>query len=283
MTLFLPQTFPSIHFTVSYPLHLSKCSSKFRTMSTPRPLIHATIPARDRVIDFGKHKGKMLGTLSSSYLRWVSKNLRARDFEDWAKLADQVLQDPVYRDRIEWELAENLLNGNINDSSLRNESVVSELLEISERFGWDNEDKSGWSKVKFELLGTSKGGRIPRAGKNGGKETDFGLSKGTEQRVVEVSSKGEERRRARRQRLRTKTGAAREEKEVEELGIKKESIINGGFGNRFYGRSDEDNVMIRMQRDRMNGRDGVIMEKNNNPFPGREALLKKVLNHRRSL
>lgn len=225
----------------------------------------------------------MLGTLPSSYLRWVSKNLRARDFEDWAKLADQVLQDPVYRDRIEWELAENLLNGNINDSSLRNESVVSELLEISERFGWDNEDKSGWSKVKFELLGTSKGGRIPRAGKNGGKETDFGLSKGTEQRVVEVSSKGEERRRARRQRLRTKTGAAREEKEVEELGIKKESIINGGFGNRFYGRSDEDNVMIRMQRDRMNGRDGVIMEKNNNPFPGREALLKKVLNHRRSL
>ncbi|KAI9125342.1 hypothetical protein K1719_003958 [Acacia pycnantha] len=28
------------------------------------------------------------------------------------KLADQVLQDPIYKDRIEWEFAENVLNGN---------------------------------------------------------------------------------------------------------------------------------------------------------------------------
>ncbi|KAM0954739.1 hypothetical protein TB2_022860 [Malus domestica] len=54
----------------------------------------------------------MLGTLPSAYLKWVSKNLRTRDFEEWAKLADQVLDDAVYRDRIEWELAENILNGN---------------------------------------------------------------------------------------------------------------------------------------------------------------------------
>ncbi|XP_015084563.1 uncharacterized protein LOC107028017 [Solanum pennellii] len=118
------------------------------------------IPARDRVIDFGKYKGKMLGTLPSKYLKWVTKNLRARDFEEWAQLADQVLSDPIYKDRIEWEFAQNLLNGDV--SPARTQSAVSELLEISTRFRWDNEDKLGWSKIDFELLGTSKGGRIPR-------------------------------------------------------------------------------------------------------------------------
>ncbi|KAB2613619.1 hypothetical protein D8674_035935 [Pyrus ussuriensis x Pyrus communis] len=54
----------------------------------------------------------MMGTLPSAYLKWVSKNLRARNFEGWVKLADQVLDDVVYRDLIEWELAENVLNGN---------------------------------------------------------------------------------------------------------------------------------------------------------------------------
>ncbi|PQP99289.1 uncharacterized protein Pyn_15323 [Prunus yedoensis var. nudiflora] len=106
----------------------------------------------------------MLGTLPSSYLRWVSKNLRAREFEDWAKLADQVLDDAVYKDRIEWELAENVLNG--NRSSALGAGGVSELLEMSERFGWDNNDKIGWSRVNFELLGTSRGGRIPRLRRN---------------------------------------------------------------------------------------------------------------------
>lgn len=118
------------------------------------------IPARDRVIDFGKYKGKMLGTLPSKYLKWVTKNLRARDFEEWAQLADQVLSDPIYKDRIEWEFAQNLLNGELSVAGTQN--AVSELLEISTRFGWDNEDKLGWSKIDFELLGTSKGGRIPR-------------------------------------------------------------------------------------------------------------------------
>ncbi|TQD75439.1 hypothetical protein C1H46_039024 [Malus baccata] len=57
-------------------------------------------------------QGKLMGTLLLAYLKWVSKNLRARYFEDWVKLADQVLDDAVYQDRIEWELAENVLNGN---------------------------------------------------------------------------------------------------------------------------------------------------------------------------
>ncbi|XP_073147814.1 uncharacterized protein [Henckelia pumila] len=143
------------------------------------------IPARDRLISFGKYRGKMLGSLPSSYLKWVSKNLRAGDTQEWAKLADEVLVDSVYRDRMEWELAENVLNGNnvgsssssSSSSSLGNSnSSVSVLLEMSERFGWDNDDKVGWSKIDFGLLGTSKGGRIPRrslepdkeSAKNGG-------------------------------------------------------------------------------------------------------------------
>ncbi|KZV27525.1 hypothetical protein F511_04576 [Dorcoceras hygrometricum] len=133
------------------------------------------IPARDRPITFGKHRGKMLGSLPSSYLKWVSKNLRSGDTQEWAKLADEVLLDSVYKDRIEWELAENVLNGNnVGYSSSGNKSV-SALLEMSERFGWDNEDKVGWSKIDFGLLGTSKGGRIPRRSavpsvENGGRD-----------------------------------------------------------------------------------------------------------------
>nr|CAD1836124.1 unnamed protein product [Ananas comosus var. bracteatus] len=68
-------------------------------------------PARDRVVDFGRHRGRRLGSLPSSYLRWVASTLRARDSEPWARLADQVLADPVYRDRLEWEHAARLLSG----------------------------------------------------------------------------------------------------------------------------------------------------------------------------
>jgi hypothetical protein len=201
----------------------------------------------------------MLGTLPSTYLKWVSDNLRARDFEQWANLADQVLQDPVYKDRIEWEFAENLLTGdNNNIISLRNGSAVSELLEISETFGWDNGDKVGWSRVSFELLGTSKGGRIPRVSKNGGKERELGVNK---REKVEDLSKGEERRRERRERMKMKTEGRKECK--------------------VYEKSYGDDVMTVHERDRGNSQDGMM--ENYNPFPGREALLKKVLNHKRSL
>lgn len=106
----------------------------------------------------------MLGSLPSSYLRWVSRNLRARDFEEWARLADEVLQDPVYRDRLEWEALERILTGDgLRRSSFDPaDSPVAELIEVSDRFGWDNKAKDAWAGINFELLGTSKGGRIPR-------------------------------------------------------------------------------------------------------------------------
>ncbi|PHT60945.1 hypothetical protein T459_35205 [Capsicum annuum] len=135
-------------------LHIVSSSSFPRSsISSSRSIGSRQIPARDRVIDFGKYKGKMLGTLPSKYLKWVTKNLRARDFEEWANLADQVLSDPVYKDRVEWEFAQALLNG---DVPVGTQNAVSELLEISTRFGWDNDDKLGWSKIDFDMLGTGE-------------------------------------------------------------------------------------------------------------------------------
>lgn len=200
--------------------NLSSSNGIFSTNQS-KPLIKKlqiieTLAARDTIIDFGKHKGKMLGTLPSSYLKWVSKNLRAGVFEYWAKLADEVLEDDVYKDRTEWEFAEKILHG--SDESMRaltsvrksREEVnsVSMLLEISERFGWDNEDKIGWSKINFELLGTSKGGRIPRLRKANEEEEE----RGEMVRRREIKKKEEEedengwRRKQRRERMRQSLG-----------------------------------------------------------------------------
>ncbi|KAK9031518.1 hypothetical protein V6N11_032893 [Hibiscus sabdariffa] len=215
-------------------------------MSSSIPMVKS-IPPTDLIIDFGKYKGKMLGTLPSNYLRWVSKNLRAADNERWAKLADQVLQDPIYKDRMEWEFAENVLNGN-NAKGI--ESSVSLLLEISERFGWDNEDKEGWSKVKFELLGTSNGGRLPRI------RGDKGGIRGAKQVKKAESGDGDlgDKRRERRLRL-------KKEREDVGNGNKHKSLGDGG---RSKGPPDADQTVEIF-----------------NPFPGREALLNKVLKNRR--
>lgn len=178
----------------------------------------------------------MLGTLPSKYLTWVSKNLRARDFEDWAKLAEEVLLDPVYKDRIEWESVERVLSGEgvRMSSSKSKESSVSELLVISESFGWDNDDKDGWKGVNVELLGTSFGGRIPR------RRSRNSSSKRLEEveKVPTVVIGGRDMRRMRRREPSSKSKVTR-----------REVGIDGG-----------DN--------------GV--KANSNPFPGRKALLKKI-------
>lgn len=89
-----------VYLPIPYPLSLSSSPSpKFASNPptglrahryfTNKPYIVASIPARDRVIEFGKYRGKMLGSLPSRYLQWISKNLRARDFEEWSKLAGE--------------------------------------------------------------------------------------------------------------------------------------------------------------------------------------------------
>ncbi|PON78531.1 golgin family A protein [Parasponia andersonii] len=238
------------HYQTSIPNSLSHSSSpqipKLTLKCSSYSKTH--IPARDRVIEFGKHKGKLLGTLPSSYLKWVSKTLRARDFEDWAKLADQVLQDPVYQDRIEWEFAQNVLDGNTSTASLSSSGNGKALLEISERFGWDNEDKVGWSRVDFELLGTSKSGRIPRVGISGGKREDS---------RVERKDGENEKRKERRERMRLGR--------IVEKG--KGSLGNSGVDDNSHG----------------NGNGKKEAADFYNPFPGRESLLKKALQRKRFL
>lgn len=199
----------------------------------------------------------MLGTLPSTYLKWVSSNLRARDFEDWAKLADQVLVDPVYQDRVEWEFAQKVLNGDVLTSPLSSSSSgVSSLLEISDRFGWDNEDKLGWSKLNFELLGTSNGGRIPRikekgAKINSGKEDEE--ESGSDEDEVELG----ERRGERRARLKLKRRGIKSTSQRLRAGSEGEEMKNpaGKIGDSEFGKNS-----------------GLY-----NRFPGREGLLRIVM------
>ncbi|XP_016466085.1 uncharacterized protein LOC107788870 [Nicotiana tabacum] len=213
------------------------------------------IPARDRVIDFGKYKGKMLGTLPSKYLKWVSKNLRARDFEEWAKLADEVLSDSVYKDRIEWEFAQNLLNGDVSAST---QSAVSELLEISTRFGWDNEDKLGWSKIDYELLGTSKGGRIPRLSDSPTKNTNLkGTAQEEETGEGEKDSRERRRERIRLQRKKNDSGSRLQSSTMTE----RIRNLQNPENHTDYNTINKDHSV----------------SNTGSRFPGREALLKKAL------
>ncbi|KAH0920784.1 hypothetical protein HID58_020802 [Brassica napus] len=243
---------------------LPSSTNRIFPVNQPKPILKPpqteTLAARDTIIDFGKHKGKMLGSLPSSYLKWVSKNLRAGDTEYWAKLADQVLDDDVYKDRVEWEFAEKILHG--SDESLKKSreeevSSVSMLLEISERFGWDNEDKIGWSRVNFELLGTSKGGRIPRLGEESG---DMVRRREVKKKKGEEEDGSGWRRRERRERMRQSLGREKENDD-----------------GKTVNRSDQKGVLGRLGEV-----EKQIEPKIYSPFPGRESLLKKVMNKRRS-
>ncbi|KAI4973124.1 hypothetical protein ZWY2020_028832 [Hordeum vulgare] len=126
------------------------------------PLGASSRPARDRVIDFGKYKGQMLGTLPPSYLRWVVAELDYGYTLVWARLAREVLDDPVYVDWVEWENAHRFLRGDSKFDYVYDGDGDGPLQEMAERFGWDLSDEDGWGLLDFRLLGTSYGGRIPR-------------------------------------------------------------------------------------------------------------------------
>lgn len=120
-------------------------------------------PARDTIINFGKYKGKMMGTLPPKYLRWVVENVRGGPAGEWSEIAEQVLEDPFYRDRLEWDKVQMAMDGcGKYASSVVSSSSSPDIFQMATRFGWDMEDEAGWRKINFSLLGTSKGGRIPR-------------------------------------------------------------------------------------------------------------------------
>nr|XP_043621814.1 uncharacterized protein LOC122593466 [Erigeron canadensis] len=206
-----------------------------------RPLV----PARDIVIDFGKHKGKMLGMLSSDYLKWMSKNM---NMDKWGKLAEDVLNDEVYADRIEWEVAERLLSG--GDGLGCGAGVAAELESISKRFGWDYNDKVGWSKVEFGLLGTSKGRRLPRVGNE--KDNDHVYEERSFKKLAAKRIGGEREKRRER-------GVKRREQRVV-------------FG------SNEENEVVE-EEEKMKKDENYEMEDKRRTlrFPGRRSLINKVL------
>lgn len=171
----------------------------------------------------------MLGTLPSAYLKWLAEAIDVNgSLSYWSELTELVLQDPVYQDRIEWEPALRLFSGTglkgnfIQGRDSKSFDVMRVYREIGERFGWDMEDKEGWSKVNRDLIGTSFSGRIPRKSKERGA---FGVSESVKrgEREDRGGSVVEGKRGERTERMRLKRekvpGRIEEREEVSKLGF----------------------------------------------------------------
>jgi hypothetical protein len=89
----------------------------------------------------------------------MTKNLKGTMISEWADYAQEVLDDPLYQDRIEWEKVEKLL---VHSHDLAQLSNSRDALAPARMYGWDIDNESAWSGVNFALLGTTKGGKIPR-------------------------------------------------------------------------------------------------------------------------
>ncbi|KAL6126381.1 hypothetical protein ACLB2K_074431 [Fragaria x ananassa] len=151
-------------------------------------------------------------------------------------------------------------------SNKSNAGGVSELLAISDRFGWDNDDKVGWSKVNFKLLGTSKGGRILRRRNESesevGEESEREREKKKKKKKKKKGSEGlGEKRRERRE----EGGVGKEEDKV---GIVEK--VGGSFG---------DGVGLERSR-KENGDEDNWVGDNSKKFLGRESLLRKAYSRR---
>ncbi|KAF7055918.1 hypothetical protein CFC21_063389 [Triticum aestivum] len=235
-------------------------------------------PARDRVIDFGKHKGQMLGTLPPSYLRWVVAELDYGDTAAWARLAREVLDDPVYVDRVEWEHAHRFLRGDSKFDYVYDDDGDGPLQEMAERFGWDLSDEDGWGRLDFRLLGTSYGGRIPRkadrrqsTGSSGNRPPRGGGALFDAGAADADGPRG--KRDERRERMRTRREEQVRTAKLDVLGAKAGGALGTARKARIGAAAKKEILGLGRGGERaapLKGGEG------GNPFPGRQAFLDKV-------
>ncbi|OEL27581.1 hypothetical protein BAE44_0011402 [Dichanthelium oligosanthes] len=276
-----PLTFHLHHRRACRARLLRTLRAKAAGPSTPPPA-PSSRPARDRMIEFGKHKGQMLGTLPPSYLRWMVEELDYGDTAPWAGLARDVLADPVYVDRVEWEHAHRFLRGDA-DYNFAYDDGDGPLQEMAERFGWDLSDEEGWGRLDLRLLGTSYGGRIPRKGartsrsnsnsstggaKKGslfdfGADSDGARGKRDERRERVRMRREDQVRTAKMEMLEVNAGVPGSSPSKARIRTAKKEILG-------LGRSSRAGEMLDEKRAAGKGGQGA------NPFPGRQAFLDKV-------
>ncbi|TKV98301.1 hypothetical protein SEVIR_9G551000v4 [Setaria viridis] len=261
-----------------------------RAAPTTPPPAPSSRPARDRVIEFGKYKGQMLGTLPPSYLRWVVAELDYGDTAAWASLARDVLDDPIYFDRVEWEHAHRFLRGDA-DYDYAYDDGDGPLQEMAERFGWDLSDEEGWGRLDLRLIGTSYGGRIPRKGarkqstSRSNSNSSTGSAKNGSLFDVGADPDGARGKRdERRERMRMRREDQVRTAKMGMLGV------NAGVQDTGVPGSSPRKAQIRTAKKEILGlgrgsRAGEVLDEKRaagkggqgaNPFPGRQAFLDKV-------
>jgi Putative quorum-sensing-regulated virulence factor len=150
--------------------------------------------ARDKKIEIGRYKGRMLGTLPSSYLKWLAdqEDNPAYDLYNWPLFAKIVLEDPVYQDRIEYEPALRIFEGGAKGNFILREDFdfMKAYRDIGDNNGWDWDDKEGWSKVNRDFIGTSFSGRIPRKKDKSGESAQLGASQSMKNEAREKNNIG---------------------------------------------------------------------------------------------